>query len=105
MVLAAIGVVYFLIAANFFYSLRLAYSMALHANGGGYPIMAHAAYSFFGQLLALILLPSAGEVPIALRSTALAALLLVPALNAWLIIRLGRHGERRRVNMQRDGKL
>jgi hypothetical protein len=96
MALAAVIFLYVFVAANFAYSLRLAYSMAINANSGGYPILGHAVHNFFAMLFALILLPKLGEVPFLLRIAAGIALLVVPAVNVWLIIRLDRLGERRR---------
>ena len=95
MMLAAVIVLYVIVAANFAYSLRLAYSMAVNANGGGYPILGHALQNFFALLCALILLPKAAGVPFLLNVAAVAALLVVPSVNVWLIFRLNRLGERR----------
>ncbi|MDB5319154.1 MAG: hypothetical protein JWN40_785 [Phycisphaerales bacterium] len=91
--LAAVIVLYVLVGGNFAYSLRLAYSMAINANGGGYPILGHVVQNFFSLLFALILLPKAGEAPFLLSIAAVAALPIVPAVNAWLIVRLNRLGE------------
>jgi hypothetical protein len=96
MVLAAVIALYVLVAANFAYSLRLAYSIARSAKGGGYPILGHVAHNFILLLFAAIFLPKVGDVPLVIRVVAGIALLVVPALNVWLIVRLDRLGERRR---------
>jgi len=103
MVIAGVIVLYGFVAANFAYSLRLSYSMAVNANHGGYPILGHAVHNFLALLFALMLLPKVGDVPFVLRVAAVVALLLVPALNVWLIFRFTRLGECRRAGAAGGG--
>jgi hypothetical protein len=62
--------------------------MAVNANSGGYPNLAHALHNFLALLVALNLLPKVGDVHVVFRVAAGVALLVVPALNVWLIVRL-----------------
>jgi len=93
--LGIIALLLVLIAANFVYSLRLAFTMSRDANGGGYPILAHAIHNFLMLLCAVILLPLVGEVPKWVTLVAILSLVAVPAANVWMIGRCARLGELR----------
>lgn len=97
MAITIIIVVCLIVIANFAASLRMAYKMALDADGGGYPIFGDAVANLLLLVLATVLPPYIGHVPDEVRIGLGVAAVVVPALHVYSILHFTRSGDRRRV--------